>query len=136
MGARSPQGCLARWASTVEWGEQLGGVFMTETPSQSCSSLLSRPKLSSTQAYDSDGLDADLAQIGTLMIAPNRENRKRKTQDGRPLRRYKRRWKVERTIAWLQSFRRVRTRDEHKAQHFLGFVQLACILMLLRRISG
>lgn len=67
------------------------------------------------------------------MIAPNR---KHKTQDGRPLRRYKRRWKVERTIAWLQSFRRVRTRDERKAQNFLGFVHLACILILLRRISG
>ena len=93
-------------------------------------------RLIGDKAYDSDGLDADLAQIGTLMIAPNRKNRKHKTQDGRPLRRYKRRWKVERTIAWLQSFRRVRTRDEHKAQHFLGFVQLACILMLLRRISG
>ena len=93
-------------------------------------------RLIGDKAYDSDGLDADRVQIGTLMIAPNRKNRKHKTQDGRPLRRYKRRWKVERTIAWLQSFRRVRTRDEHKAQHFLGFVQLACILMLLRRISG
>jgi transposase len=93
-------------------------------------------RLIGDKAYDSDGLDADLAAIGIEMIAPNRKNRKRKTQDGRPLRRYKRRWKVERTIAWLQSFRRVRTRDEHKAQHFLGFVQLACILILLRRISG
>ncbi len=92
-------------------------------------------RLIGDKAYDSDGLDADLREIGIEMIAPNRKNRKRKTQDGRPLRRYKRRWKVERTIAWLQSFRRVRTRDEHKAQHFLGFVQLACILMLLRRIS-
>jgi len=43
-----------------------------------------------------------------------------------------RKWHVERTIAWLQSFRRVRTRDEYKAQHFLGFVQLACSLILLR----
>ncbi|GGR06599.1 transposase [Deinococcus ruber] len=93
-------------------------------------------RLIGDKAYDSDGLDADLAEIGIEMIAPNRRNRKRKTQDGRPLRRYKRRWKVERTIAWLQSFRRVRTRDEDKAQHVLGFVQLACILILLRRISG
>jgi transposase len=29
------------------------------------------------------------------------ERRKRKTQDGRKLRRYRRRWKVERTFAWL-----------------------------------
>ncbi len=39
-------------------------------------------------------------------------------------------------MAWLQSFQRVRIRDEHKAQHSLGFVQLACILILLRQISG
>ncbi|MBB5365722.1 transposase [Deinococcus humi] len=93
-------------------------------------------RLIGDKAYDSDPLDAELAALGVEMIAPKRKNRKRKTQDGRPLRRYKRRWKVERTIAWLQSFRRVRTRDERKAQNFLGFVQLACILILLRRISG
>jgi len=88
------------------------------------------------KAYDSKGLDVNFCEIGIETIAPNRRNRKRKTQDGRPLRRDKRCWKVERTIAWLQSFRRVRTRDEYKAQHFLGFIRLACILMLLRRISG
>jgi len=93
-------------------------------------------RLIGDKAYDSDGLDVELAELGIQMIAPNRKNRKHKTQDGRPLRRYKRRWRVERTIAWLQSFRRVRTRDEYKAQHFLSFVQLACILILLRRISG
>ena len=93
-------------------------------------------RLMGDKAYDSDPLDTELAALGIEMIAPNRKNRKHKTQDGRPLRRYRRRWKVERTIAWLQSFRRVRTRDEHKAQNFLGFVQLACILILLRRISG
>jgi transposase len=93
-------------------------------------------RLIGDKAYDSDPLDTELAALGIEMIAPNRKNRKHKTQDGRPLRRYRRRWKVERTIAWLQSFRRVRTRDEHKAQNFLGFVQLACILILLRRISG
>ena len=42
------------------------------------------------------------------LIAPHRVNRARpKTQDGRALRRYKRRWKVERLWAWLQSFRRI-----------------------------
>jgi len=93
-------------------------------------------RLIGDKAYDSDGLDADLREIGIEMIAPNRKNRKRMTRDGRPLRRHNRRWKVERTIAWLQSFRRVRTPDEYKAQHFLGFVQLAGILILLRRVSG
>lgn len=92
-------------------------------------------RLIGDKAYDSDSLDAELAQLGIEMIAPNRRNRK-KTQDGRPLRRYKRRWKVERTIAWLQNFRRVRTRDEIKAENFLAMVQLACIVILLRVISG
>ncbi|WP_157465451.1 IS5 family transposase [Deinococcus apachensis] len=92
-------------------------------------------RLIGDKAYDSDPLDAELAALGVEMIAPNRKNRKQKTQDGRPLRRYKQRWMVERTIAWLQSFRRIRTRDERKAQNFLGFVQLACILILLRRVS-
>lgn len=80
-------------------------------------------------------LDADLAILGIEMIAPNRCNR-RKTQDSRPLRRYRQCWKVAHIIAWLPSFRCVRTRDEVKAQNFLGMVQLACIVILLRVISG
>ena len=49
------------------------------------------------RAYDSDPLDNALAAQGIEMIAPHRRNRKRKaTQDGRPLRRYRRRWKIER----------------------------------------
>lgn len=42
------------------------------------------------------------------LIAPHRRTRKQRTQDGRPLRRYRRRWKVERLFAWLQNFRRDR----------------------------
>jgi len=53
-------------------------------------------------AYDSDRLDAELARYGVEMIAPHRSNRKNATQDGRALRRYRRRWKVERLFAWLQ----------------------------------
>jgi hypothetical protein len=59
------------------------------------------------------------------MIAPNRENRRTPTQDGRPLRRYKRRWKVERLFAWLFNFRRLVVRYEYHAANFQGFVHLA-----------
>ena len=53
------------------------------------------------KAYDSDPLDARLAEQGIELIAPHRSNRQKpKTQEGRPLRRYKRRWKVERLFAW------------------------------------
>lgn len=47
---------------------------------------------------DGDGLNTELAGLGIQMIAPKRRDRQ-KTQDGRPLRRYRQRWNVERTIA-------------------------------------
>jgi len=62
------------------------------------------------------------------MIAPHRQPRRRPaTQDGRKLRRYRRRWKIERLNAWLQNYRRVLVRYEHIAENYLAFVQLACI---------
>jgi len=43
----------------------------------------------------SDPLDEELREEGIKMEAPYKKNRKKpKTQDGRELRRYKRRWKV------------------------------------------
>lgn len=90
-------------------------------------------RLIGDKAYDSDPLDADLAKLGVEMIAPHRENRKKaKTQDGRKLRRSKRRWKIERLFAHLQNFRRLVVRYEYYAQNFLGLVQLGCIKLLLR----
>jgi transposase len=86
------------------------------------------------KAYDSDKLDEQLAGQDIEMIAPHCKNRKpeNKTQDGRPLRRYKRRWKVERLFAWLQNFRRVLTRFDFYPENYLGFVHLACIKILLK----
>lgn len=90
-------------------------------------------RLIGDKAYDSDGLDAKLAEkYGTEMIAPHRAKRS-KTQDARKLPRYRRRWKVERLFAWLQNFRRIVTRWEYHAANFLAFVQLGCIIILLRR---
>ena len=86
------------------------------------------------KAYDSDELDTSLKKQGVEMIAPHRSNRKLKTQDGRRLRRYERRWLVERFFAWLQWKRRVLIRWEYYAENSLGFVQLASITMLLKRI--
>jgi transposase len=86
------------------------------------------------RAYDSDPLDTRLREErGIELIAPHRSNRKKsKTQDGRPLRRYVRRWKVERLFAWLLNYRRITTRWERHAANFLGFVLLGCISILLR----
>jgi transposase len=85
------------------------------------------------KAYDSDALDERLMyERGVELIAPHRSNRREKTQDGRPLRRYRRRWAVERLFAWLQNFRRIQTRWDRYAHNYLGFVQLGCIVILLR----
>jgi transposase len=67
------------------------------------------------------------------MIAPHRRGRKKaSTQDGRKLRRYRRRWKVARLFAWLQNFRRLVVRYEYHAENFFGMVQLGCAIILLR----
>ena len=97
--------------------------FVTEKPQ----------RLIADRAYDSDPLDARLAEDGIELIAPHRRNRRRpKTQDGRKLRRYRRRWKVERLFAWLGNFRRLPVRYERHLENYLGFVQLGCIIILLR----
>lgn len=83
------------------------------------------------KAYDSDKLDAELREDGIEMISPHKSNRKKKkTQDGRRLRRYERRWIVELFFAWLQWQRGLLTRWEYYAENFLGFVQLASIKIL------
>ena len=103
--------------------EALAASFLDERPE----------RLIGDRAYDSDPLDAALRERGIEMIAPHRRNRKKKkTQDGRKLRRYKRRWKVERLFAWLGNFRRLVVRYERRAENYLGFARLGCIVILLR----
>jgi transposase len=85
------------------------------------------------KAYDSDRLDARLEKRGITLIAPNRTNRAQ-TQDRRRLRRYRRRWKVERFFAWLFNFRKLVVRYEAHAANFFGFLQLGCAMILLRHL--
>ena len=97
--------------------------------------LRRRPKrLIYDAAADSDPLRKRLKKRGIDLIAPHRSNRvKNPTQDGRKLRRYRRLWKVERSISWLQNFRRLVTRYEFYHHLFLGFVQLACLITVVKR---
>ena len=83
-------------------------------------------------AYDSDNLDTELRRYGIELIAPHRCNRKNTTQDLRRLRRYRRRWKIERLFAWLQNFRRLVVRYERYSENFLGMLHLGCCVILLR----
>ena len=80
--------------------EVLAGSFLDELPA----------RLIGDKAYDSHKLDQQLKDgYGIELIASNRRNRG-KTQDRRKLRRYKKRWKVERLFAWMHNFRRLVTR--------------------------
>lgn len=90
------------------------------------------------KAYDSDALDEDLDDEGIELIAPHRSSRKKKnkTQDGRKLRRYRRRWTVERTISWFQNFRRLCIRYEKSTMLFQGFLHLGCSIILLKQVYG
>ena len=102
----------------------LDAAFVEELP----------PRLIADKAWDGAVLQRRLKEErGIDLIAPKKSNSSRK-QDGRKLRRYKRRWKIERLFAWLKRWRRIATRWERKADNFLGFVQLGCIVLLLRKL--
>ena len=95
-----------------------------------------RPKrLIGDRAYDSDPLRQRLAEMGIELIVPHRKGRKKRpTQDGRPLRRYKRRWKVERLFAWLGKYRRLVVRWDHNVNIYRAFVLIGIIMMLVNQL--
>ena len=95
-----------------------------------------RPRrLVADKAFDSDPPDRRLRRNRRItLIAPHRANRTRPaTQDGRPLRRMRRRWRVERLFAWLFNFRRLVVRYEYHLENYLGMLLLGCMLILIRR---
>ena len=85
------------------------------------------------RAYDSDPLDDELHKDGMRWSRTPSNRRKCATQDGRRLRRYARRSLVERFFAWIQWQRRILVRWELYPKNFLGFVQLACLVILFKR---
>ena len=93
-------------------------------------------RLIGDRAYDSDRLDEHLMKhYGIEMIAPHSPIRTRTlTQDGRVLRRYHRRWKVERLFAWLHNYRRIVVRWERYPENFLAMLHLASAIILLRHL--
>jgi transposase len=94
-------------------------------------------RLIADRGYDSNAARQLLQECEIEPIIPARKNNCRAThQDGRKLRRYRRRWIVERTNAWLQNFRRLVVRYERKVSNFEALVHLACALICLRRVLG
>jgi transposase len=95
-------------------------------PLLAASSLGEEPeRVMGTELTTATPLVAALRERGIEMIEHHRRNRKRpKTQDGRKLRRYKRRWKIERLFAWLSNLRRLVVGYERREENYLGFVQI------------
>src|SRR3989338_4187209 len=92
-------------------------------------------RLIGDKAYDSDPLRTRLAQRGIELISPHRTNRvKPPTQDGRALRRYRRRWKIERLFAWLGHYRRLVIRYEYLPVMYGAFFHVACAMIVLRHL--
>ena len=126
VGDSVPAGASVRAASPHESRfveEAFGHSFLDELPA----------RLIGDKAYDSDGLDRRMReQYGIEVIAPHRSDRKEPTQDGRPLRRHRRRWTIERLFAWLQIYRRLATRWKYHIENFFGMVRLGCMNIMLR----
>ena len=92
------------------------------------------PRLIGDKAFDSAKIVARVRdERGLALIAPRRCTTKSRKQDGRVLRRYKRRWLVERLFAWLKRYRRIGTRFERRSENYLGFLHLACIVIITTR---
>jgi transposase len=86
------------------------------------------------RGFDSDALRDELAESGFRLLAPHRKNRKKPSRnDGRRMRRYKRRYVVERTFGWRHSYRRLLVRHEFYSFIYDGFVHLACALIAVGR---
>ena len=87
------------------------------------------------RGYDSNTLRARLAKRGIDPIIPAQKNHPNAThQDGRKLRRYRRRWIVERTFAWLGWCRRLLMRHERLLSVYAAFFHLACAMLTLRQV--
>lgn len=87
------------------------------------------------KGFDSDDLRDELRVRGYTLLARHRKNRKRPSRnDGRRLRRLRRRWRVERTNAWLKTYRRVGVRYEVYPHLHEGFIALAFAFIALNRL--
>lgn len=86
------------------------------------------------KAADGNALRARMAELGIDLIAPELRCRKTHMQDKRKLRRYRRRWKMDRTFAWLGNYRRLVVRYENKLHVYSAFFPLACIMIVLRAL--
>src|SRR5262249_38309293 len=86
------------------------------------------------KGHDSDPLRDQMEDAGYTPVIPHRKTRaKRSRNDGRRLRRYRHRWLVERTNAWLHCYRALAVRWTYYSFMYVGLAYLSFIHMALQR---
>ncbi len=88
------------------------------------------------KAYDSDELRGLTESVGIVLLAPHRRNRRPEncTNDGRRMRRYRNRWRIERTFAHAGNYRRFTTRYERLLVMANAVVNAVCMLLVLGKL--
>ena len=87
------------------------------------------------RGYDYDACrDAAVARGYTVHIPAKASAERPLPPPDDPNRHPRRRWVVEVGHSWFNRFRRLLTRWEHQGEHYLGFVQLAAVLIIYRKI--
>ena len=82
------------------------------------------------RGYDSDHIRETLEEKGAAPVIPTRRNRKVQIPvDGHI---YALRNRIERCFNKLKHFRRIATRYDRRAIHYLAFIHLAAIMIWLR----
>jgi len=119
----------------VKLAETTLSTIRVPNPTRRARSRQKPQRLIADKAYDSDPLRNRLKKRGIELIVPHKRNRvKKPTQDGRKLRRYRKRWKIERTNAWLGNFRHLVVRYDRYLRIYQAFFQIACFMIVLRRL--
>jgi transposase len=85
------------------------------------------------RGYDAEHLRESLRGRG---IEPHIVRRRRPGQGRQRDPQARERWTIERTNAWLHNYRRITTRWERRPELYLALCQLACSLIICRRLQG
>ena len=109
-----------------------------KVPRKSPSRPQNKPRrIIADKGYDSDALRNRPARRGIELIAPYRSNKKHWLRyDGRRMRRYRRRWEVERTVARLRNYRRSVVRWDRDLTIYSAFFHLACLMITLKQLRN
>ena len=86
------------------------------------------------KGYDSDPFRIKLKEFDIETNIPNREIKNRKKQENYNIPLGKMRFKIERTNAWIKSFRRLHFRFDYTLNSFSAFVYLGLIVICLRKL--